>query len=65
MATLYVYSLETNQLVARINGDSQAACEAKADEMYGASNDHGRTWSPAFGFAGGLEPGEDVLDIDA
>jgi hypothetical protein len=38
MRTLYVYDSETGNLVGRIHGDTNDACEAKADEMYG-SND--------------------------
>jgi len=36
--TLYVYDSETGGLIGRIHGDRNAACEAKADEVYG-SND--------------------------
>lgn len=37
--TLYIYSSETGNLMARIHGDTNAACEGKADELYG-SNDY-------------------------
>lgn len=42
--TLYVYDNETGSLMGRIHGDTNAACEAKADEIYG-SNDVEWTYS--------------------
>lgn len=65
MTTLYIYSTETNKLIARIEGADNAVCEAVASEQYGDTDSFGWTYSPAFGFAGGIEPGEDVVDIEA
>jgi hypothetical protein len=50
--TLYVYDVETNKLVAEINGDTNAECEDLASELYG--DEYGWTYTPAFGFSGGL-----------
>lgn len=65
MITLYCYSVDTNVLIARIEGDDNAACEAVASEHFGDTSSYGWTYSPAFGFSGGLIPGEDVQDIQA
>lgn len=62
MTTLYIYNTEDNTLVARIEGSSNEACEAVASEQYGDS--FGWTYSPAFGF-GGIDPGDNVVDIAA
>lgn len=53
MKSLYVYSLETGEHVATIKGEDKIL-ESKADDIYG-SNDYGWTYSPAFGYGGGLE----------
>jgi len=54
MNQLYIYSIETNEHVATITGNSNDDCEIAATELYG-SNDYAWTYSPAFGCAGGLE----------
>jgi hypothetical protein len=36
--TLYVYDSETGTLIGRIHGETNSACEAKANEVFG-SND--------------------------
>ena len=64
MTTIYVYSLEDNSHVATITGADNAACEAKADEIYG-SNDYGWTYSPAFGAVDGLTENADAEEIEA
>ena len=51
--TYYIYRLTDKTVMARIDGDSNAACETKADELYD-SNDYGGTYSPAFGAVSGL-----------
>ena len=61
---LYIYSLENNVHLATVNGDSNAACERKAEEAYG-SNDHGWTYSPAFGTTDGLEENDAAVEIEA
>lgn len=65
MITLYVYDAESNTLVARIRGASNDACEAVAGAHYGDTDTYGWTYSPAFGASGGLDPGDDVEDIEA
>ena len=65
MTTLYVFSTEDNTLVARIEGETNEACENCASNNYGDTDTFGWTYSPAFGFAGGLLPGENVQDIEA
>ena len=62
MINLYIYSIEDNSHVATITGGDNASCEAKADDMYG-SNDYGWTYSPAFGFSGGLK--ENGVEVTA
>lgn len=61
---LYISSNETNKVVAIVTGSSNEICEQIAESRYG-SGDYGWTYSPAFGFAGGLEPGENIEEIDA
>lgn len=64
MTKLYIYSSETNKLVARIEGADNAACEAVASELYGDTDRFGWTYRPAFGFAGGIASGEEVEDFE-
>lgn len=64
MLTLYVISNETGRCVAQITGETNAACEAKADAEYG-SNDYAWTYTPAFGFVGGAKPGRKVRKLSA
>lgn len=35
--TLYVYDNDTGNLMARIHGDKNDACEAKANDLYGTN----------------------------
>jgi hypothetical protein len=65
MTTLYIYNTEDMALVARIEGDDNEACEAVANEQYGDTDSYGWTYSPAFGTVDGVQPGENVVDIDA
>lgn len=66
MQTLYIYSAETNEVVARIHGESNAACEAKMAELnYDGSDDFGATYSPAFGADDGLIDSDTAADYDA
>ena len=48
---LYIYDVETLEVIAIAGGESNAECEAKAQAYTG---DYGATYSPAFGAAGGL-----------
>jgi hypothetical protein len=61
---LYIYSLENNLHVATVSGESNAACEAKAEAAYG-SNDYGWTYSPAVGATDGLTENENAAEIEA
>ena len=63
MTTLYVYNLDDNALVARINGRDNAACEAAAESY--DPDIYGRTYSPAFGAVDGLIDSIDAAEIDA
>lgn len=63
--TLYIYTVDNNTLVARIAGTSNAVCERVAAERFGDQDEYGWTYTPAFGCADGILPGEDVEDIDA
>ncbi len=66
MHTLYIYSTETNTVVARIRGANNEACEAKAYELgYLGNADFGATYSPAFGANDGLIDGDAATDYDA
>ena len=65
MTTLYIYNAEDMTLVARIEGADNGACEAVASEQYGDTDSYGWTYSPAFGAADGVQPGENVVDIEA
>ena len=48
---LYIYDLDTNEVVAIAVGETTEECEDKAAPY---TNDYGTTYSPAFGFANGL-----------
>lgn len=52
MITGYVYSLESMEVIAEVTGE-QADIEKYVDENYD-SDTCGLTYSPAFGFSGGL-----------
>jgi hypothetical protein len=60
---LYVYSLEDNRHIATITSNDNAACEARANDVYGG-NDCGWTYSPAFGFANGLVENGDAVQLE-
>lgn len=49
---LYVYATDSNIVVMCIHGDSNAACERLAADLYG--DDYGWTYTPAFGANDGL-----------
>lgn len=62
---LYVYNQESMEVVAIINGGSNEECESKAGENgYYPSEDIAWTYSPAFGFDGGLIENEDAEEIE-
>ena len=49
----YIYDPETNDLIATICGDTNEECEQQAANRYDMDTYCG-TYSPAFGFNGGL-----------
>jgi hypothetical protein len=61
---LYVFDPATLEHVATITGQDNEACEAKAGKLY-SPDDYGWTYSPAFGFVGGLAENPDALEINA
>ena len=63
MKTLYVYEEDTMTVIAEINAETEAQCEAYAEENYSA---YLNTYSPAFGFANGLnrDGNEEIINID-
>ncbi len=63
MTTLFAYNPDTMECVARIEGSTNAVCEAVFADRFG--DDFGSTYSPAFGTVDGLVAGENVEDIDA
>jgi len=64
MTALYIYDLSTREHIATINGADNSACETKAAEAFDA-NSYGWTYSPAFGFGGGLVENLDADEIKA
>lgn len=48
---LYIYDLETMEVIAIANGETNDECEDKA---FAYTNDYGTTYTPAFGLSGGL-----------
>ena len=63
---LYIYSNETNEHVATVTGDDNRSCEQAAQDAGYLSGDFGNTYSPAFGFSGGLtEENPDAVEIVA
>lgn len=62
---LYIYESDTMLHIATIIGVDNDACERKAGELYGDSDQYGWTYSAAFGSNGGLRSNEDAIDIAA
>ena len=63
MVTGYIYQRDTLEVIAEVIG-GQADIEAYADAEYD-SETCGLTYSPAFGFSGGLvdTTGTDIVDL--
>ena len=59
--TGYVYNADSMEFIAEITGD-QAEIEKYVDENYG--DEFGLTYSPAFGFAGGLVDNGNAEEIN-
>ena len=51
--TLYIYDLETLEVIDKIEGETNEMCEKIAAENWNI-DDCGWTYTPAFGFNGGL-----------
>ncbi|HEY6541091.1 MAG TPA: hypothetical protein VIZ18_09145 [Ktedonobacteraceae bacterium] len=54
METLWVYDLETKEVIAEIEGADNKACETIASKRWGDTDYFGWTYSPAFGVSDGL-----------
>jgi len=63
--TMYVYDADSMVVVAEINGDSNIACESAARDNGYEDDAYGWTYSPAFGFNGGLVDSSDSVEINA
>lgn len=63
MKTLYIYDEDTMTVIAEINAETESQCEAYAEEHYSA---YLNTYSPAFGFANGLnrDGNEEIINLD-
>ena len=61
---LYIYDTESNKHLATVTGESNEACEQKAEATYG-SNDCGWTYIPAFGASDGLVKNAEAEEIEA
>lgn len=53
--TLYIYDVDTMQMVEEIEGSTNRECEAIAEEKYYDTDVYGWTYSPAFGCYSGLK----------
>lgn len=60
MLKLYVYDLDTKEVIATAEGQTNDECEEKAWQY---ANDYGMTYSPAFGTADGLIEIDDCLEL--
>ena len=52
---LYAYSVETMEVLGVVEGDTNEECETKMAERGYEGDDIGWTYTPAFGFEGGLK----------
>jgi hypothetical protein len=51
---LFVYFIDTKEVVAKIEGVNNVDCEAKFDAMNYDTDQYATTYTPAFGSASGL-----------
>jgi hypothetical protein len=51
---IYVFCPDTQEVVAEIHGDTNVECERKAAEHGYRDEQYDWTYTPAFGFSGGL-----------
>jgi hypothetical protein len=61
---LFVYDTESNEVLLIVDGEDNAACEAKAAEEYSV-DDVGWTYSPALGTNDGLQLTAETRRISA
>jgi hypothetical protein len=59
---LYIYNIETMEVIATAEGDSNQECENKAAEYF-ENEDYAATYSPAFGFDGGLIENDEAEEL--
>ncbi len=59
----YVYNSDTMKVLAKVTGDDSKAIEAKFEECFD-TEELSITYSPAFGFEGGLITDGDFETID-
>ena len=62
---LYIYDSESNKHLATVTGESNKACEAKAEEMGVDGDSLAATYSPAFGATDGLVKDAEAEEIEA
>lgn len=60
---LYIYDAETKEVVAIATGKNNEECEEKAADQFGDTDYYGWTYSPAFGFDGGLIENSNAVEI--
>ena len=60
---LSIYNTETKEVVAIVNGETDADCEDKAFNYLGV-DEYAGTYSPAFGTVDGLIESDDVEVIE-
>ena len=61
---LYAYNTETMEVIAIANGDDNYECERKMEDAGFVGDNIGWTYSPAFGFNGGLIENRDAEIIE-
>lgn len=59
---LYIYSVETMEIVAIATGESNEECEDKAAKYLG-TDEYAGTYTPAFGTADGLINSKDAYEL--
>ena len=59
----YIYEVESNEVVAIVNGETNEECEKKAFNYLGV-DEYAGTYTPAFGSVDGLTENGDAEEID-
>jgi len=61
---LYIFNRETMKVIATVEGDRNIDCERIAEENGSCPDETvGWTYSPGFGFEGGLEENDKVVEL--